>query len=217
MPSAGFALVTRQWFREEITMSVSGILSSNLFNYTNQTLQNSTKQAQQEFLQLGQDLQSGDLSAAQSDLATLEQLAPPYSSTTSAQGSSPIANAFNQLSQDLQAGNLSAAQKDYSALQLNFQSPAEKTLGQRQQARSASETPQTTGLGYLTPQQIYSLIQQELQQLHPTAGTIGFGLLTPQQINTLIQQEMQRLHQNAESNFAQNSTQTGSSGLSVHG
>ncbi len=198
-------------------MSVFGI-ASNLINYANQSLQSSTKQAQQEFQQLGQDLQSGDLSAAQSDLATFEQLVPQSGSSALAQTNSTIANARNQLSQDLQTGDLSAAQKDYAALQLNLQNPAALSVGQGRRAAFASQTPQTTGIGYLTPQQTIGVIQQEWQQLHSTpAGSTGTGYLTPQQTYTIIQQEMQRLQANIQSNDEQNSSLMGSNSISVLG
>ena len=64
-------------------MSVSGISSSSLFDYNTQSVQNKMQQFQQEFQQLGQDLQSGNLSAAQSDFATLQQYAPQTNSTSS--------------------------------------------------------------------------------------------------------------------------------------
>ena len=89
-------------------MSVSGISSSSLFDFNTQAAQNKRQQFLQEFQQLGQDLQSGNLSAAQSDFAALEQLKPQTSSTASSSSSSPIAQAFKQLSQDLQSGNVSA-------------------------------------------------------------------------------------------------------------
>ncbi len=199
-------------------MSVFGIASNYVFNHASQSLQSGGKQAQQEFQQLGQDLQSGDLSAAQSDLATLEQLVPQSGSPALAQTNSTIANAFNQLSQDLQAGNLSAAQKDYAALQVNLQNPAVQSLGQGRRAAFASQTPQTTRIGYLTPQQTIGVIQQEWQQLHSTPpGSTGIGNLTPQQTYTLIQQEMQRLQANIQSNDGQNLSPTGSSSISVRG
>jgi hypothetical protein len=135
-----------------------------------------------------------------------------------AQTNSSIANACNQLSQDLQAGNLSAAQKDYAALQVNFQNPAVQPLGQGRRAGFAIQTPQATGIGYLTPQQTIGVIQQEWQKLHPTpAGSTGIGYLTPQQTYTIIQQEMQRLQANIQSNYGLNSSPTGSSGISVLG
>jgi outer membrane protein assembly factor BamD (BamD/ComL family) len=82
------------------------------------------QQFQQEFQQLGQDLQSGNLSAAQSDFVTLQKDPPHAGSTSTSQSSSPIAQAFSQLSQDLQSGNLAAAQQDYSTIQQVFQSQA---------------------------------------------------------------------------------------------
>jgi len=113
-------------------MSVSGILSgviSNVLSSQTQSTQNPRQQFQQEFQQLGQDLQSGNLSAAQTDFATLQQDAPPgsplasLSSTT--QGSNSLTNAFSQLSQDLQSGNLSGAQSDFSTIQQDFQNQAQ--------------------------------------------------------------------------------------------
>jgi len=99
-------------------MSVLGIAGSSLFSYLAQSAQGSNhsnnkgQQFQQEFAQLGQDLQSGNLSAAQSEFATLQQSRPQSTATTAAQSNNPIATAFNQLSSDLQSGNLTAAQQD---------------------------------------------------------------------------------------------------------
>ncbi len=91
-------------------MSVSGISSSNRFNYSNQNLQNTLQRPQQEFQQLTQDLQSGNLSAAQQDFSTLQQ-----------QTTNPIVQEFSQLGQDLQSGNVSAAQKDYTNVKQDYQ------------------------------------------------------------------------------------------------
>lgn len=104
-------------------MSVAGI-SSSLFNYTPQSVQNNFQQFQKEFQQLGKDLQSGNLTAAQADFATLQQDAPQAASTTSSPSSSPIAQAFSRLAKDLQAGNITSAQQDYSTLQQDLQSHA---------------------------------------------------------------------------------------------
>ena len=89
------------------------------------------KQLQQEFQQLGQDLQSGNLAETQTDFVTLEKNSPflqaataassgTAAPTSNASSSSPIAQAFSQLSKDLQAGNLSAAQGDFSTIQQDF-------------------------------------------------------------------------------------------------
>jgi hypothetical protein len=100
-------------------MSIAGILSSSLFSSNSQAL-SPQQQFQKEFQRLGQALQSGNLSAAQSDFATLQQTSS--SPSASASTSSPIAQAFSQLGKDLQSGNLSAAQQDFSKIQQDTQS-----------------------------------------------------------------------------------------------
>ena len=60
-------------------MSASGISLSSLLDYnaqSTQSVQSKKQQFEKEFQQLGTDLQSGNLSAAQSDFATLQQLGP---------------------------------------------------------------------------------------------------------------------------------------------
>ena len=104
-------------------MSISAISGNNFLNYNTQSIQAQMQQFRQEFQQLGQDLQSGNLSAAQTDFAALQQV-QQSGSTSSTQSNSPIAQEFNQLSQDLKAGNLSAAQQDYATLQQDFQNNA---------------------------------------------------------------------------------------------
>src|ERR1700750_358939 len=101
-------------------MSIAGIASnSNLFqNSVVQQTQNRFQQIQSQFQKLGQDLQSGNLTQAQSDFATLTQELPNggqfapqrasgTSSTTSpaSANSSAILQAFQSLGKDLQSGN----------------------------------------------------------------------------------------------------------------
>src|SRR5271168_4483305 len=119
-------------------MSVSGISASSLYSYNPQSAQNSLQQIQQTFQQLGKDLQSGDLSAAQSDFAALQKLVPQLNSTSTAssQNNNPIAQAFNQLAKDLQSGNLSAAQKDFATIQHDLQNQAAQSQAQAAQGQS---------------------------------------------------------------------------------
>ena len=84
-------------------MSVSAIPSSALF--TPQNIQATFQTLQQEFQLLGQDLQSGNLSEAQADFASLKDLGA-QSSTTTSQNNSPITQGYNQLAKDLPSGNL---------------------------------------------------------------------------------------------------------------
>jgi hypothetical protein len=172
-------------------MSVSAISGSGLFDYSSQTVQNKTQQFQQEFQQLGQDLQSGNLSAAQADFATLQQLAPQTNPASTAQSSNPIAQEFDQLSQDLKAGNLSAAKQDYATIQQDLQNqaapvhhhhhhrgggggganPISQLLGQLGQALQSGSLS--------AAQQAYSTLQQEFQQFGQSSATQGTGQSSP--------------------------------------
>jgi outer membrane protein assembly factor BamD (BamD/ComL family) len=112
-------------------MSVSAISTSNLMQYNTQNTQNTQNSAQlfrQEFQQLGQDLQSGNLSAAKQDYTSLQQGAENYQAHKHGHGhrhgdynqSNEVAQLFQQLGQDLQSGNASAAQSAYSSIQQEF-------------------------------------------------------------------------------------------------
>jgi outer membrane protein assembly factor BamD (BamD/ComL family) len=128
-------------------MSIIGILSSNLFAAgtarNTQSSQNDPADFQQfktEFQQLGQDLKSGNLQAAQQDFTNLQQdlqqnisqqvgghhhhhhaESSQSSSSSSSQQANPIVKAFSTLAQDLQAGNLSGAQSAFATLQNDLQ------------------------------------------------------------------------------------------------
>lgn len=173
-------------------MSISGISSSSLFN--TQGLQSTVQQFKREFQQLGQDLQSGNLSAAQSDFSTLQNLLSQNSNATS-QSNSPIAQAFSQLAKDLQSGNLSAAQQDFANIQQDFQN--QSTQGQTQPTQAHHHHHSGSGSSELsqlfqqlgtalqsgdlsTAQQAYSSLTQQLQQPSRTTGaqtdsTAAFG------------------------------------------
>jgi len=182
-----------------MTMSVSGISSSNLFNYSTQNVESKMKQAQQEFQQLGQDLQSGNLSAAQSDFATLQQLAPQNNSSSSPQSNNPVAQAFNQLSQDLQAGNLSGAQQDYSTIQQDFQNKAGQKRGHHHHGGGGS------GEGAVS--QLFNQLGQALQ---------SGDLTSAQSVFSSLQQELQQLSQTGGQSSTQSSSQSNWTGLSVN-
>ena len=164
-------------------MSVSGISSSNLSNYSTQDISGNLQQFKKEFQQLGEDLQSGNLSAAQQDFATLQQLGPQGLSNPSLQPNNPLSQAFQQLSQDLQSGNLSAAQQDYNTIQQDIHSQAAHAThhhhhggGDNSEANEISQSFQELGQalqsGNLSSaQQIYSTLQQEIQQLGANSGS----------------------------------------------
>ncbi len=107
-----------------IVVSVAGIFGSSFINYAAKSIHSRMQQARQEFQQLGQDLQSGNLSVAQSDFAAPQKLGPQSKTRPSTQNSASLSQDLQQLSQDLQSGNTAAAQQDYSRLQQDFQSQA---------------------------------------------------------------------------------------------
>ncbi|MFZ0801432.1 MAG: hypothetical protein WBQ09_17640 [Terriglobales bacterium] len=110
-------------------MSIAGILSSSLFNSNSQAVTSSQQQFQKEFQQLGQALQSGNLSAAQSDFATLQQSSSSSGITASTSTGNAVTQAFSQLGKDLQSGNISAAQQDFATIQQDTQSQSTQASG----------------------------------------------------------------------------------------
>lgn len=165
-------------------MSISSISSS--FNFTPQLVQSQAQKFQQEFAQLGQDLQSGNLTAAQSDFATLTG---SQNNTFLAPASNgPIGQALSQLSQGLQSGNLAGAEQAYTALQQNFQSLATQGAphhhhhgGEGSQNSSNSQINQLLQqlgedlqTGNLTEaQQAYSVLSSDLQSSQSVMTSAG--------------------------------------------
>jgi hypothetical protein len=144
-------------------MSTSGITGS---------MSSQFQQFQQDFKQLGQDLQSGNISSAQSDFVTLQndlqQANSTSTSTPTSQSNNPIAQAFNQLSQDLQAGNLPAAQKDYSTIQQDFKSQASQ-MHHHHHHSGGSQGSQVS--------QLFSQLGQDLQSGNLSSAQSDFSSL----------------------------------------
>jgi type VI protein secretion system component VasK len=172
-------------------MGIFGIASSILGQVASATNQNPSKlQIKQGFQQLGQDLQSGNLSQAQSDFSSLQQLLPTgqqsslLTPASGAQSGSPLATAVSQLAQDLKSGNTAATQSDLATVQQDVQQ-----LGQQQGAgqahhhhhhggessqSSSEQNAVSTLFGQLGQQlqagnlsgaqQAYSTMQQDFQQ-----------------------------------------------------
>jgi hypothetical protein len=121
-------------------MVVAGILGSSFVNYAAQSVRSRMQPARKDFQQLGQDLQSGNLSAAQSDLAAMQKFGQQSNSSSSTQSNSFVSKDFQQLSRDLQSGNTAAAQQDYSKIQQDFQSQAPHTHRHGHHGGSANGT-----------------------------------------------------------------------------
>ncbi|MFZ0956748.1 MAG: hypothetical protein WAN60_10430 [Candidatus Sulfotelmatobacter sp.] len=89
-------------------MSIASVASSPISGFSVNSSANTSKlsQLREQFQQLGQDLQSGNLSGAQSDFAGLQQVASSAGTSTTA--NDPVTQALNQLQTDLQTGDLAA-------------------------------------------------------------------------------------------------------------
>lgn len=163
-------------------MSVASIASSTLLHYSGQTAQSNRQKFQQSMQQLGQDLQSGNMSAAQSDFATLQQMAPQIGSTTSSQSNNSLAQEFNQLGTDLQSGNTTAAQQDFQQIQDQVSATASGAVhhhhhhGGGDESNGLSQMLQQLGqelqAGNLSgAQQAYTALQQQLQSWDQSGTT----------------------------------------------
>lgn len=173
-------------------MSIADI-SSILFSHTPQSIQSNFQNFQKEFQQLGQDLQSGNLTAAQADFATLQPEVPLAASTTSSQNTSPIAQAFSQLAKDLQAGNITSAQQDYSTLQQDLQNHGGQAhhyhhgVGGGGISQLLTQLGQDLQSGNLTSaQQAYSTLAQDFQQYSPTSAPQSQPPLIPLSTNVSV-------------------------------
>ena len=184
-------------------MSVTGIASSILSTLSvSQVQQSRFQQIRSEFQQLGQDLQSGDLTKAQTDFTTLSQnLSGANQSNTST--TNPVSQAFSQLGQDLQSGNLQAAQQDFTTLQQDLQQNAAQVGGHRHRHHHQAEGSENSSSGQQTnsivqafsqlaqtllagnlqgAQQAFSTLQTDLQQIGGliTSGSGSTGSASPQ-------------------------------------
>jgi hypothetical protein len=176
-------------------MGIFGIASSILGQIASANTQNPNKQQfKQGFQQLGQDLLSGNLSQAQSDFSSLQQLLPSgqqnslLSPAAGAQSGNPLATAVSQLTQDLKSGNLPAAQSDFAAVQQDLQQVGQQAGaahshhhrhhgGGESPQSSSQQDPITTLFGQLgrdlqsgnvaAAQQAYASLQQDLQRFAP--------------------------------------------------
>ena len=185
-------------------MGIFGIASTILGQISSATTPNPHNQkVKQGFQQLGQDLQSGNLSQAQSDFSSLRQLLPGgqqsslLTPVSSAQSSNPLATAVSQLAQDLKSGNLTAAQSDFATVQQDLQQAGpqlgaahghhhhhHQSDGDSGQS-SGQQNPISTLFGQLgqdlqsgnlsAAQQAYSSLQQDLQQFAPNNSATSSG------------------------------------------
>jgi hypothetical protein len=157
-------------------MNVSNILSGNFLNANTQSISSRIQQFQKDFEQLGQDLQSGNLSAAATDFATLQKDSPQLSGSSSTQNQNPIAQALQQLNGDLQSGNLGGAQQDFATLQQGLQNHAAQRPHHHHHSAEGGQSSNSL-------MQDFGQLGQDLQ-----AG----DLASAQKAYTSLQQDMQQ-------------------------
>jgi hypothetical protein len=151
-------------------MSVAGISSASFYSPSNPTTPHNNIRFS-DVRQLGQDLQSGNLSAAQQDLASLQQDGPS-GSVSPTHSNNPVAQAFNQLSVDLQSGNLSGAQQAYSNIEHDSPKPPQT------ESHSLHHFVNGSG-GTSQANPLFLELGQELQNATLSAAQQGYTALTP--------------------------------------
>lgn len=194
-------------------MSVLAIANSIFSQFDSLAAHSKSQQLKQGFQQLGQDLQSGNLSQAQGDFDSLQQFlpggqqSPSVTSAINTQSSNPLAAAVSQLAQDLKSGNLTAAQSDITAVQQDSQQ-----VGQQQGANQAHHHHHHSGGSSRSSTQqdpistLFGQLGQDLQ-----SGNVSGA----QQAYASLQQDFQNFVLNNSSTSSNSSSSPKSTPLSV--
>jgi len=159
-------------------MSTSAITSSD----PSSSAQDSVQLIQQELQQVGQDLQAGNMSAAESDFVSLESSVSKVGGAGS-QISGTIHQEFSQLAADLQSGHLSTSDVAYAKIGQSLQAKAAPT----HQGTKAQASPHTHHAGVAG--------SSELTQLTHTLGAaLKSGTLsTAQQTYDTLQSDLAQM------------------------
>jgi hypothetical protein len=155
-------------------MSVAGISSSNFLNYQNANVQAQQQQWQQAFQQLGQELQTGNLSplestaqtTAQTELSALQQPSP-----ASASPAAPIGTPATPILFNVPQGTPKHGIHERTPHHLV--SADDNSDNSTQDSNPLGQTPQAGNSS--TAQQAYNSWQQDLQQV-----ALNSDLLTAQ-------------------------------------
>src|SRR5215475_1830345 len=171
-------------------MSIAGI-SSNLLLNSLSPKQASLQQFKDEFQQLGQDLQAGNLKAAQDDYAQLQKIQQQrYSSTSQSSTTSSVSQLFAQLGKDLASNNVSSAQDDFNDIMKAIQSNSGSRAHHHHHHGSSGSSSQTAAVqtdlntlgqalqaGNLSAAQAaYTSVQSDLQSIG--VGTVTSGAVS---------------------------------------
>jgi hypothetical protein len=167
-------------------MSAAGISTASLsphysIDYKSLTPPHNNLSFHQDLGELGDDLQSGDLNAAEQDFSALQldggktnatsgssSASSTSGSSTAAQSNNPISQAINQLSVDIQTGNLTAAQQDYSNIQQDVPNASQSQAG----APHFNHERHVTGLNDLVDQLGQQLQSNNLSTAQQTYSSV---------------------------------------------
>lgn len=128
-------------FAKEKEMSTSGVSSSASSILLEELLKYKAQTKQSALDQLGTDLQSGNLSAAQSDFAALTGDASSTTSTATT-SNDPVVQDLVTLSKDLKSGDTAAAEKDYTALKSDLKKAQSSTIDDASTSSNTTEAEQ---------------------------------------------------------------------------
>jgi len=157
-------------------MTVPGISSVTDPYQTYQTYrQNNFAQFRQDFQAIGSALQSGDLNAAQTAFAQLQQLLPNSSASNQAQNGqqNPFAADMNALSSALSAGNVKGAQDAFANLQQDMQA----VQGHHHHHHHHGVSSSDPGSGQNTLATDFQTLGQDLQSGNLSAAQTAFAQL----------------------------------------
>lgn len=154
-------------------MSTAAVSSTSIF----QELQNFYQARQTDVAQLGSDIKSGNLSAAQQDFTTLAALgesgpfsnSEPFSNSTRAQD-------FNTIGEALQAGDLGRAQTAFAALTGQTSTTTAATSNPATVVNLASTQPSTDPPTASSTTSIYQQLQAYRQQRTSDLAQLGQDL-----------------------------------------
>lgn len=170
-------------------MSVSGVSSTDSLYQINQ--QNGWQQVMNDFSQVGQSLQSGDLAGAQKAFATLQEDMQNVGQSQSGQSqSSQQQSALDQLGQALQSGDLAGAQQAFAAL---------KTSHHHHHSGGTQGTGGDSG-GSSTIKNDFNTLATALQSGDLTGAQKAFATLQQDMQNTGQTQSAQQTSQTSQQN-----------------
>jgi hypothetical protein len=170
-------------------MSVAGILSS--LGSLQLGAPSATKQGLQ---QLKQDLQRGNLSAAQSDFAALQKAFSHTSPTANSASTSvspssnttPFSQAIHQLASDLRSNKLAAAQQDLSTLKQDLpQTNGSGSAGGARHHHWSYGGDSNQSSGGTTPSSLFTQLSQALASGNLASAQQAYASLQSQQFNAL--------------------------------